>query len=145
MKPVEQKVIKRDTGDCMAACLASILEMPLDDVPNFHGDGAKNWKDQYNDWLKPRNLQMCITGTKNIDWPYGYYIVSVKSACFEGSLHAVVAERKDWNDYVKIVWNPNPEDKRGCEIPYEEWVFADFLTVLDPRLTNGKEAEHGSK
>jgi hypothetical protein len=40
-------------GDCFAACLATILDLPLADAPDFRGDG---WGRRLNDWLAPRGL-----------------------------------------------------------------------------------------
>src|SRR6266403_1260823 len=46
---------KRQTdegGDCFAACIASILEVPIDGFPNFlASDGDKTWWDRWQDWL----------------------------------------------------------------------------------------------
>jgi hypothetical protein len=35
MTPVFQQVFEDDRGDCFAACLASVLDLPLASVPNF--------------------------------------------------------------------------------------------------------------
>lgn len=35
MTPVKQRVLDPDKGDCMPACVASMLNISLDDVPNF--------------------------------------------------------------------------------------------------------------
>lgn len=39
MKPVMQTTFHEHTGNCWAACLASILEIPLEEVPDLRGDG----------------------------------------------------------------------------------------------------------
>ena len=41
MKPVYQKVIDKDNGDCMQAVMASLLELPLEEVPEFITFGRK--------------------------------------------------------------------------------------------------------
>jgi len=38
MKPVDQTKFGFGNGNCQAACIASILEIPIEDIPNFHGD-----------------------------------------------------------------------------------------------------------
>lgn len=44
MKPVDQTTFGFPGGNCFSACIASLLEMPLDDVPYFmHGD----WYDAF--------------------------------------------------------------------------------------------------
>ena len=35
MKPTHQTIFKVPEGNCVQACVASILELPLDEVPNF--------------------------------------------------------------------------------------------------------------
>lgn len=35
MKPVDQTILNPDTGNCFSACLASIIELELEEVPNF--------------------------------------------------------------------------------------------------------------
>jgi len=39
-------------GDCFAACLASVLEVPIDGFPNFHAsDYDGHWWHRWNLWL----------------------------------------------------------------------------------------------
>ncbi|SRR6266404_7195861 len=39
-------------GDCFSACIASILEVPLEGFPNFlASDGEKTWFDRWLDYL----------------------------------------------------------------------------------------------
>lgn len=38
MKPVDQEIISKGDGDCFSACLASLLEIPLAQVPKFRRD-----------------------------------------------------------------------------------------------------------
>lgn len=38
MKPVMQEIVDQGKGDCFSACLASILEVPLNSVPKFLRD-----------------------------------------------------------------------------------------------------------
>ncbi len=35
MKPVNQTKMTPPEGDCFAACITSILELPLNEVPNY--------------------------------------------------------------------------------------------------------------
>ena len=54
---IYQEIIEPNTGDCLRACVASMLELPLDAVPNFmrlNSLGIINWfhaytKKQYTD------------------------------------------------------------------------------------------------
>ena len=53
MKPVDQTLFGEAEGNYQAACLASILELPLDRVPNFCGDPPRThaWQKAQNEWL----------------------------------------------------------------------------------------------
>lgn len=90
MKPVFQAVRYVDAehgkcGDCFPACIASILELPLSDVPNFTQLSldreiargvplAEAWKSgtdwwyMLNDWLAPRGF-MYMEFPNAEDWP----------------------------------------------------------------------------
>ncbi|HEY1814877.1 MAG TPA: hypothetical protein VGG74_21165 [Kofleriaceae bacterium] len=52
MIPVDQTSFGPD-GNCFSACVASILELPIDAVPPFHGDG---WWARFVDWCAGRDL-----------------------------------------------------------------------------------------
>ena len=51
MIPAYQTVFGSEKGNCFAACIASILEVPLDTVPNFCADLPSDWHAQTNQWL----------------------------------------------------------------------------------------------
>ena len=42
MIPVDQTKLGFGSGNCGAACIASILEISIEDIPNFHGDDPKD-------------------------------------------------------------------------------------------------------
>ncbi len=54
MKPVDQTLFGDKEGNCYAACLASILELPIEDVPNFCAE-SKNWLERAEEWLRVRH------------------------------------------------------------------------------------------
>ena len=54
MIPVMQTQFGSPRGNCFAACIASILEVPLRTVPNFCEQ--ENWREATNEWLKPMGL-----------------------------------------------------------------------------------------
>ena len=58
MIPVMQSVTGT-RGNCFSACLASLFELPLSDVPNFFdlaGDDDAKWWAAVRDWLRPRGF-----------------------------------------------------------------------------------------
>ena len=120
MVPVEQSILAPPFGDCMRACVASILERSLDEVPNPHGD---NWWDEWNLWVGQFGLSfMNFPLDPSSDWrPPGYWIGAVRCA---DQMHAVVMEGAD------MVWNPDPRRAAGVGQPEE----ATVLVPLDPKV-----------
>ena len=47
MTPILQTKFGND-GNCLAACIASLLEIDIDSVPNPH---SENWQNELNEWL----------------------------------------------------------------------------------------------
>lgn len=131
MKPVTQRVISNRNGDCHAACIASLLELPIEAMPDFFADDPPSPYKRRTEWLQARGLQEAYFLVGSFPPPYGYAILSVKSAVFPGLTHAVVwdGEGSEWG---RIVHNPNPEDPRGVNIPNDDWVGFWVLALLDP-------------
>lgn len=106
MKEVEQTIHTVPGGNCFAACLASILELPIEEVPNFNAATAgENWCERVNEWLAPRNLH--LQGWLHSDESdprifRGFSICTVGYADQGDDGHCVVAYDG------KIVWNPSP-------------------------------------
>jgi hypothetical protein len=118
MKPVHQTDFDFVNGNCMAACIASILELPIEIMPNYHSDGEQ-WYRDWQVWLAPRNMQL-LTFMYGGEQPAGYSILSGKSPRHDGN-HAVVALDGE------IIHDPHPsgdgiEDRR-------EWTA---FVLIDP-------------
>ena len=62
MKPVDQTTFGdgsdgTECGNCFAACIASLLELPIDQVPNFAAAGDDSrWLRACNRWLNERGI-----------------------------------------------------------------------------------------
>ena len=102
---VEQDILAPPNGNCYAACVASILELPLSEVPNFT---APRWFQEWNEWLRLRGLMLLsFTRRPNDDWkPAGYSIMGVMSPRGDFQ-HAVVALDGD------LAWDPHPQRAMG--------------------------------
>jgi hypothetical protein len=99
MIPVDQDRFGPIEGNCFSACVASILDLNLVDVPRFMDDGER-WLNTFFRWLAERGLQPDYYG--HPDWcaaesapsrdiPKGYSIMSGWSPRHENTLHSVVA------------------------------------------------------
>lgn len=120
MIPVEQTYLAPPEGNCFAACVASILELGINDVPNYH---SEEWFQQWNEWLKPRGLMLLTFAIQpgNTWRPAGFSIIGAKSPRGDW-IHAVVARDG------QVVWDPHPQRDMGLG----EWVDWTIFQALDP-------------
>ncbi len=143
MTPVYQTIIggtnDKIPGNCMQAAYASLLDLPLEEVPNFISYG-NNWFSIMYHWLlskgiehshwknNPCNLSYWgereeFESISNLNGIRGYFYASVYSPAFfkaedliskttSPATHAVIID-KDFN----IVHDPNPLNKDVKEYP----------------------------
>ena len=91
MKPVFQTKFGVPEGNCFAACLASVFEIELDEVPDF--GIADDWYIKFSDWMKVRfdirPLELHIPAMSRQNWkPNGYHLISGVGS--RGIYHSVV-------------------------------------------------------
>jgi hypothetical protein len=53
-------------GNCFQACIASIMEMPLDEVPDFVNKNDA-WRQAFEIWLQKYGLSLCVIEVGNVD------------------------------------------------------------------------------
>lgn len=139
MIPVRQR-----GDDCWAACVASILELPLDQVPPFSPE--IDWEPAWQRFLLERNLYQL---TSQFDAtahsvPPGYSILLCRTTCKD-------LQGYDWQNHCLVccngwpVWDPNgyriPRDWDGI-IRSRDWQIVDPLgwivfISLDPAKALG--------
>lgn len=114
MKPVDQTTFGLPGGNCFSACVASLLEIPIDEVPYFMGDTGEvlagddpeKWFERFEQWLSPRGLYPILLDIHGISWrPAGLHILSGCSPRGRGradDLHSVVAQGSE------ILHDPHP-------------------------------------
>jgi hypothetical protein len=125
MKPVFQEIIEPGSGDCFSACLASILEMPLSDIPKFkqlHGaDMMKHvrlWAAEKFDLsvitIQMENRESDFSGADmRIVGAFGGTpcIAGGVSPNFENCNHAVVGQLDEHGLNFQMTHDPNPSGK----------------------------------
>ncbi len=117
MKPVDQTITGRN-GNCVAACLASIFELPLEECPSAH----THWED-VRAWLRNRGLAMMtilVVGRESDGIPDVYHIIGGIGG--GGFGHAVVGRGG------KMVHDPHPS--RAGLLEVEDFTF--FLRIGVP-------------
>lgn len=93
MKPIDQSIYNAETGDCMRAAWASILEFELEAVPHFILD--VDWNETLTSFLKECGWEYVdeSKGRPSKDETVnGYTVGAVQSYDFPGCLHAVVID-----------------------------------------------------
>ncbi|HEY2512770.1 MAG TPA: hypothetical protein VGI39_18010 [Polyangiaceae bacterium] len=120
MKPVDQTTFGHPGGNCFSACVASLLDLSIDDVPYFMGSEA--WFEGFLAWLKPFGFwAMTVRIEAAEQWrPGGLFILGGRSS--RGS-HAVIAEG------TSLVHDPHPS--REGLVAIED---ATILVPFDPAM-----------
>lgn len=95
MKPVYQTTFGEPNGNCFAACVASLLEIPIEQVPEFmHKDGKLNWNwyDEFRDWLLQYGYTPLMLNNDDPGWitalKGAHYLMGVKGS--HGRMHSVI-------------------------------------------------------
>lgn len=136
MKPVYQTITEtipdeRQYGDCFRACIASLLELSIDEVPHFcdpetfNTPRTRHWYDFCVEWLGlrgyfPLALEAKHETTKQIVGflsAHGdvHHIITGGSPQYEGLLHSVIGKNGS------IVHDPHPRNQ-GV-IDHQEYMF----------------------
>lgn len=125
MRPVKQTVFGYPNGNCFAACIASLLELPIEETPSI--EGRSFWR-VWSAWLAIRGLAYVdVSAGSGVYFP-GYSIATGKSPrgglteAGRPVLHAVVCEN------MNLLHDPHPDNTFLDGSPIEYGV----LYPLDP-------------
>ena len=130
MIPVDQEflhlAVPGQQGDCFRACVASILELPISDVPHFAqltegSSSAAFWNMAY-DWLESRGYEYVYrtrAGRDSLD-KTDYQIMTGPSPRGNGTYHAVIGKGGI------IVHDPHPS-RAGLAGDPKEWYWASLV------------------
>ena len=110
MKPVIQTRTGA-TGNCFEACIASILELKLEEVPDFSAYSEdQTWVKKLNKWLSKRGLvyfevNIDVSCTNDFFKSRNFYHILIGDTVGGGKLkHAVVGNNG------KMVYDPHPSN-----------------------------------
>lgn len=139
MKPTDQTIFGHG-GNCLAACIASILEIPIETVPNFCGlYGDDEWFDRMNEWLHALGLVGIAFKTEDPTFSrqwlrHAWCIVSGPAS--RGFLHCTV-----WRN-GELVHDPHPS-RDGLKAVHDVIVFAstDPARHMKPTLVYAEQRE----
>jgi hypothetical protein len=116
MKPVFQKHTDSSQprlGDCLSACVASILELSLEEVPHFCHPEA-NWPHNYRDWFGDRGLVAI-----ELKWPPAVNDVKMRMSLPLGTYFIAhgISPRGPWQHAVVAVIDDS--DPQGWSIVHD--------------------------
>lgn len=113
MTPADQQIFDLGHGDCFRACVASVLDLPIEEVPNFMEHPGSAWWTAVQEWLTVRGLTVEVRrgkgGSAVKNFPRGYWIASGKSPRGDHH-HAVVFHGGE------LEHDPHP-DRTGLDGP----------------------------
>jgi hypothetical protein len=102
MKKNKQILVDGENGDCMRACLTTMLDLPND--PNkIPVGGANDFFPKAYKFLGKFGL--FINYEQKACWRHGYWMASVKSKNYPGGWHAIVMNSS------KVAWDPSTKKK----------------------------------
>jgi hypothetical protein len=151
MTPVFQRIISETRGDCQSCCIASLLDLPYEQVPTWladaydrtsrnelRPDGSRwhlhHWFEEQTDWLRARGWHLArIPDNLLTDYRAlvgAYCLASMPSQALPGHSHAVVGQwvkAEEFRHQLAIVHDPNPNNK-----PYPMSVEASAVSFLIP-------------
>jgi len=141
MKPVFQDIIDAEKGNCMSACLASVFEIGLEDVPNFWEmarGSTPRMQDAMVEWLRTVGYGLLTVPVKTFT-PFSqllgcYALAGVKSQMFEVN-HGIVitwVQKAEYTVGIEVVHDPNSKNKRKYEP--SEIIDLSFLIPIKPRI-----------
>ena len=124
-------------GDCFRASIASILELPIEEVPHFLHDGNQElWLERFTAFLNPLGYFMMSIPAANWDFEGWmneskikgdiYHLISDQSPRFENELHCVVGRNG------AVIHDPHPA-KTGLPLKTEKRTF-EFIIPLSPSI-----------
>ena len=124
-----------DTGNCMSACLAMVLGLEIEQVPNFFdlaGRDSEKWWQEIRMWLRPRGYDFVLISA-SASWITGIGgALIVGGQTDRGTSHAVV--------YLdgKLFHDPHP-DGTGLIEPED----VTLIYPIDPSAFEFKGHQHG--
>lgn len=74
-------------GDCFRACMATLLQLPPEILPNDH---SPHWWFTWRDFLSQFGLELTTGGSKDAIWCSTPWIASVPSLNYETEYHAIL-------------------------------------------------------
>jgi len=125
MKEQKQRIVSDIIGDCFPACMASLLELPLEVLPNDHSDA---WFRIWDVFLHQFGLAIGFDGKDGAIWQDHPWIATVKSKNYKSGTHAIVMQG------TKVLFDPSTKKtyRKGESLLNSDVVTGGYrITVSD--------------
>ena len=91
-------------GNCLSACVSSLLHIPIEEVPNFVEDN-KDWQGALNKFLEPYNMVYVEVPKEAVgDQALGYHLMCGLTVRSDVVTHGVVGYNHEY------LHDPHPSD-----------------------------------
>jgi len=116
--------VPEELGNCYATCIASLLGIRLETMPNFCALEGGHWMTETNKWLSIHGI---VCSTWNV-YPFGQHPEYAEAV----TIASGKSPRGPWNHSViwknkKVLWDPHPS-RAGLAGEPTEW---DILLIAD--------------
>ena len=120
MKPVKQRIVSPVYGDCFPACVASLLELPIEVVPNIHSD---SWFSIIKTFLDEFGLDMTFHNSSGPIWADSPWIASVKSKNYPDGTHTIIMQGSE------VLFDPSTKSvyRKGTYLLDKETVIGGYI------------------
>ena len=125
MKMVKQRTVNKGYGDCFGACLASILELPIEVIPNDH---SESWYFIQKTFLNQFGIDMTFHNAQSPIYSDSPWIASVKSMNYDdGTTHAIIMKSS------LVLHDPSTKKryKKGSFLPKDVLIGGYIMRVSD--------------
>lgn len=141
MRQLRQTIFEKGKGDCFKTCVAMVLDLPPEPIPNFCAGDPVLWFAEFQKWLEQFHLtavevRLDLGPVLARTAPGVPVILSGHSPNVEGVLHSVVGVAVD--EGFEYLYDPNPSDQflKG------EPIYVIFFASLRPdRVKHDRNAE----
>lgn len=99
---VRQRTVNPRYGDCFGACLASLLELPIEVVPNDH---SPRWMAIQRLFLGQFGIELTFHGSDGPIWCDAPWIASVRSKNYYNGTHAIIMQGQD------VLFDPSTKNR----------------------------------
>lgn len=130
MKKVYQTIFGKPNGNCFQACIASMLECELNDIPNFMKDGPDHFKHNLKEWenkmpFKLFDIKFEDQETKEYYIKNYILIATIDKMYGNDRTHSVIMKDS------KIIHDPMPVNKRG-DMKITDPIFYTIFAPKEP-------------